>query len=90
MELERRSPFAANAFTILVPRVEACVVTRGREPKRCGFDNRLHRRLHDRKLGESGKREKIFASAEAASLCVKGYGPVLDLPKKARKRSLFY
>ena len=26
-----------------------------------GFDNRLHRRLHDSKLGESEKRGKIFA-----------------------------
>ena len=37
-----------------------------------GFHDRFHRLLHERKLGESGKREKIFASAEAASLCIKG------------------
>jgi hypothetical protein len=48
-----------------------------------GFDNRLHGGLHNSKLGESGKREKIFASAEAASFCIKGHGIALDLPKDA-------
>jgi len=38
--------------------------------------------LHDSKLGESGKREKTFANAEAASLCIKGHDIVLDLPNK--------
>jgi hypothetical protein len=38
------------------------------EPKtglRFRFDNRLHRRLHDSKLGESTRRGKSFASANA-------------------------
>ena len=43
--------------------------------------NRLHR-FHDGKVGESGRREKIFASTEAASLCIKGHGIVPDLSKK--------
>jgi hypothetical protein len=50
-------------------------------------DSRLHRRLHVSKLGESGKREKIFASAAGASLSIKGHGIVLDLSKTPRRRS---
>jgi hypothetical protein len=67
MELERRSPQTANAFTILGARVEACSRA-GAGPSDAAEDNRLDRRLHDSKLGELGKREKVFASAEAASL----------------------
>jgi hypothetical protein len=37
--------------------------------------------LHVSKLGESGKREKTFASAAGASLSIKGHGIVLDPPK---------
>jgi hypothetical protein len=45
--------------------------------------------LHDSKLGESGKREKIFASTEGASLCMKGHGIVLDLPKNPAQAFFF-
>ena len=55
-----------------------------------GFHDGLHHLLHDRKLGESGKREKIFARAEAASLCIKGHGIVLDLPKKPPQAFVFH
>jgi hypothetical protein len=47
---------------------------------RFGLHNRLHRRLHD---SEAGKREKILASGEAASACIKATALCLISEKSA-------
>jgi hypothetical protein len=44
--------------------------------------------LHDSKLGQAGKREKIFASTKAASLRIKGHVAGLDFAKRAK--ALFF
>ena len=51
------------------------------------FDYRLHRRLHDSKLGEAEKREKVFARAEAASCALKAKALCLIFQNPHRRRS---